>query len=156
MAERIVQEESLITVADAIRAKGSTTDALSFPDGFKTAIEAIQAGGGATVKTGSVTFNTAITSSHVFVDDAPDIFILFSANTTKPEHNAANGIWAIVQIKKIKIQFTFGHNNGNLKYYVPYNSELEDAQMGMYTNALFNGKLLATTYNWIAIYGATL
>ena len=46
MAERIVQEESLTTVADAIRAKGGTTDPLSFPDGFKTAIEAIQAGGG--------------------------------------------------------------------------------------------------------------
>lgn len=46
MAERIVQEESLTTVADAIRAKGGTTDALSFPTGFADAISAIQAGGG--------------------------------------------------------------------------------------------------------------
>ena len=46
MAERIVQEESLVAVADAIRAKGGTTDALSFPTGFADAIEAIQAGGG--------------------------------------------------------------------------------------------------------------
>ena len=46
MAERIVQEESLTTVADAIRAKGGTTDALSFPTGFADAISAIKAGGG--------------------------------------------------------------------------------------------------------------
>lgn len=46
MAERIVQEESLVAVADAIRAKGGTTDALSFPTGFADAISAIQTGGG--------------------------------------------------------------------------------------------------------------
>lgn len=44
MAERIVQEESLVAVADAIRAKGGTTDPLSFPTGFADAIAAIQAG----------------------------------------------------------------------------------------------------------------
>lgn len=46
MAGKIVQEESLTTVADAIRAKGGTTDALSFPTGFVDAISAIQVGGG--------------------------------------------------------------------------------------------------------------
>jgi hypothetical protein len=46
MAERIVQEESLVAVADAIRAKGGTTDPLSFPTGFADAIAAIQTGGG--------------------------------------------------------------------------------------------------------------
>lgn len=45
MAERIVQEESLISVADTIRAKGGTTEPLTFPAGFKTAIESIQTGG---------------------------------------------------------------------------------------------------------------
>ena len=33
-------------VADSIRTKGGTTDALVWPDGYKTAIEAIQTGGG--------------------------------------------------------------------------------------------------------------
>ena len=36
----------LTTVADAIRAKGGTTEALLFPDGMKTAIENIKTGGG--------------------------------------------------------------------------------------------------------------
>ena len=57
MAERIVQEESLVAVADAIRAKGGTSDALSFPTGFAEAISAIQAGGGGggAVTSGTVT-----------------------------------------------------------------------------------------------------
>ena len=39
-------DTDLTTVADAIRAKGGTTDPLSFPTGFADAISAIQAGGG--------------------------------------------------------------------------------------------------------------
>ena len=34
------------SVADSIRTKGGTTDALAWPDGYKTAIEEIQTGGG--------------------------------------------------------------------------------------------------------------
>ena len=33
------------SVADSIRTKGGTTDALAWPDGYKTAIEEIQTGG---------------------------------------------------------------------------------------------------------------
>ena len=36
----------MTSVADSIRTKGGTTDALAWPDGYKTAIEAIQTGGG--------------------------------------------------------------------------------------------------------------
>ena len=46
MAYRKVDDASLSSVADAIRSKGGTSDALVFPDGFVTAIHAIQAGGG--------------------------------------------------------------------------------------------------------------
>ena len=46
MAYRKVDDTSLASVADAIRSKGGTSDALVFPDGFVTAISAIQAGGG--------------------------------------------------------------------------------------------------------------
>ena len=45
MAFRIVNENSLIAVADAIRAKAGTSDALVFPDGFVAAVESIVAGG---------------------------------------------------------------------------------------------------------------
>lgn len=45
MAYRKVDESSLTTVADAIRAKGGTSGALAFPEGFAAAIGAIQTGG---------------------------------------------------------------------------------------------------------------
>ena len=46
MAKYFVEDASLTSVADAIRAKGGTSEALSFPDGFVSAVEGIQAGGG--------------------------------------------------------------------------------------------------------------
>lgn len=46
MAYRKVDDTSLASVADAIRSKGGTSDTLEFPDGFATAISAIQTGGG--------------------------------------------------------------------------------------------------------------
>ena len=46
MAYRKVDEASLTAVANSIRAKGGTTGALAFPDGFVSAVQAIQAGGG--------------------------------------------------------------------------------------------------------------
>ena len=44
MAYRKVNDNSLSSVADAIRSKGGTSDALVFPDGLVTAIQAIQTG----------------------------------------------------------------------------------------------------------------
>lgn len=46
MAYRKVDDTSLSSVADAIRSKGGTSETLVFPDGFVSAISAIQAGGG--------------------------------------------------------------------------------------------------------------
>lgn len=47
MAEYLTNTTDLTKVASAIREKGGTTDPLIYPDGFVTAIESIQAGGGA-------------------------------------------------------------------------------------------------------------
>lgn len=44
--EYLVNSDDLKAVADAIRTKGETSDALSFPDGFVDAVGAIQAGEG--------------------------------------------------------------------------------------------------------------
>ena len=51
MAYRKVNDNSLVSVADAIRSKGGTSDALVFPDGFVSAISAIQTGGGGSKET---------------------------------------------------------------------------------------------------------
>ena len=46
MSKLTVEDTSLVSVANAIRTKGGTTGALTFPDGFVSAIEGIQSGGG--------------------------------------------------------------------------------------------------------------
>lgn len=45
MAYREVNDNSLASVANAIRSKGGTSDALVFPDGFVSAVQAIATGG---------------------------------------------------------------------------------------------------------------
>ena len=46
MAEYLTNTTDLTAVADAIRAKGGTSDPLVYPDGFVTAIQSIETGGG--------------------------------------------------------------------------------------------------------------
>ena len=49
----------MTSVADSIRTKGGTTDALAWPDGYKTAIDSIPAGGGApNLQSKSVTYTS--------------------------------------------------------------------------------------------------
>ena len=60
---KVVDAEQLnadmTSVADSIRTKGGTTDALAWPDGYKTAIEAIQTGGSApSLQSKSVTYTS--------------------------------------------------------------------------------------------------
>ena len=45
MAEYLTNTTDLTKVASAIREKGGTSDQLIYPDGFVTAIQAIQTGG---------------------------------------------------------------------------------------------------------------
>ena len=58
MAEYLTKTEHLTAVADAIRAKGGTSDPLVYPDGFVSAIQAIPSGGGSAtpVAPGDITF----------------------------------------------------------------------------------------------------
>lgn len=86
MATRSVQESSLTSLAEAIRAKGGTSDTLAFPSGFVEAIEAIQTGGGGTENllfglpyaTGSFTAAEDITSTYT-ICTLPDS-VLIAAN----------------------------------------------------------------------------
>ena len=57
MAEYLTNTTDLTKVASAIREKGGTSDSLVYPDGFVTAIQAIQTGGGTTPGSpGDITF----------------------------------------------------------------------------------------------------
>lgn len=58
MSYRKVNDNSLASVADAIRSKGGTSGALVFPDGFVSAISAIQTGGGAPSRQAKLTITS--------------------------------------------------------------------------------------------------
>lgn len=72
MANYIATTEELTAVADAIRAKGGISDALTFPDGFVTAIGSIQTGGGSSGGTGSgfpvVHEDTLLYTNSIYLD----------------------------------------------------------------------------------------
>ena len=62
----------MTSVADSIRTKGGTTEALAWPDGYKTAIEAIQTGGSTpSLQSKSVTY-TANGTATITPDDGYD------------------------------------------------------------------------------------
>ena len=48
----------MTSVADSIRTKGGTTEALAWPDGYKTAIDSIPAGGAPSLQSKSVTYTS--------------------------------------------------------------------------------------------------
>lgn len=66
MAFRKVNDDSLATVAAAIRAKGGTSEPLAFPDGFVSAVDAIQAGVG------------SLDHSVTFKDDSGNVVAVYS------------------------------------------------------------------------------
>lgn len=73
MADYLVTSTELVSVADAIREKGGTTEQLAFPAGFVSAIESIQSGGGggANLQTKSVTY-TANGTATITPDEGYD------------------------------------------------------------------------------------
>lgn len=52
----VVDKESLVSVADAIREKGNTSESLEFPQGFVDGINAIESGGGESATPSNVVY----------------------------------------------------------------------------------------------------
>ena len=93
VVEYLATNTDLKKVADAIRAKGGTTEKLSFPDGFASGIQALAAGGGyfckqytalsgmATVtKLGDKYYKIVLDASYVYYGNIG--YIMFSAQGT--------------------------------------------------------------------------
>ena len=80
--EYAVNQADLISVADAIRAKGETAEALAFPDGFVTAIGEIQTG--------------------------YELNFTVVGGTTEPENPTENTIW--VSTDQAITGWVFSHN----------------------------------------------
>lgn len=90
MAKYLVNDTSLVAVADAIRTKGSTTERLEFPDGFVSAVEGISAGGGGQWTTEGIIARTE--PSGAIVTNATTLTNYLFANNTCITSFTANAI----------------------------------------------------------------
>lgn len=76
MAEYLTNTTDLTKVASAIREKGGTPDLLVYPDGFVTAIQAIQTGGGtSSSQTGVVDTSAAYRIIYTYFPDAVSVTV---------------------------------------------------------------------------------
>lgn len=86
MTDYVVQDTQLTSVADAIRAKGRTSDPLAFPDGFVDAVEAIPTGGwGGSVPAKEVNFRDY--DGTVVYAYTPAEFAALTAMPDNPDHS---------------------------------------------------------------------
>ena len=78
MAEYLTNTTDLTKVASAIREKGGTSDPLVYPDGFVTAIQAIQTGGSSTKDFyfGTTTLHDPLEYISVPGHDIPDVIVM--------------------------------------------------------------------------------
>ena len=98
------------SVADAIRAKAGTTDLLAWPDGFKTAVEGIQTGGGTTPSAPSdITFydyDGTIVTSWTLEE--------LATKTALPDYPSHEGLtcqgwnWSLADLKTINRKMNVG------------------------------------------------
>lgn len=81
----------MTAVADTIRAKAGTTEPLTWPDGFKAAIEAISGGiaGAVLLEHGEFTLaNDTATAYSVELNNVPDLFVCYAET---PETDTSAG-----------------------------------------------------------------
>lgn len=151
----IAPKSSIVSIADAIRTKTGGIDGYSI-EGIVSEITNMK---NVDVRQGSVTFSEN-TVSYTFVDDSPNIFILYCESEDKKIYNSSQYIWCMFQDNRIfnygnrqvKTSFIFGYNNGIYNYYAPYKTYYNT--IGSFHNSNFNGYLGAgVTYHWYAIYG---
>lgn len=78
-----VSDDDLTSVANAIRTKGGTSEGLSFPDGFVSAVQNIPTGGGSVLITKSITENGTYNASADNADGYSSVAVSVPQNFVK-------------------------------------------------------------------------
>ena len=175
MAEYLTNTTDLTKVAAAIREKGGTSDQLVYPDGFVTAIQAIQTGGsenlfGTYFETGSIIPASDITSDYTI--EFQINFMQAPGNSNTPYYNfflwcsippgftsvaTPNNSWAWVFYgrRKKNASFSYGQylsRSGSVSN-ATYLGEIGDDTSSSFTLYCTTSKKLVAgyVYNWIAL-----
>ena len=140
MAEYLTNTTDLTKVASAIREKGGTSDPLVYPDGFVTAIQAIQTGGGTTLGApGDITFydydGTTVTSWTLAE---------LATKTALPDYPSHNGLicqgwnWSLADLKttnrKINVGAMYITDDGKTRIYIRLEEGRTSPRLGVCPN----------------------
>ena len=140
MAEYLTNTTDLTKVASAIREKGGTSDPLVYPDGFVTAIKAIQTGGGTTPGApGDITFydyDGTIVTSWTLEE--------LAAKTALPDYPSHDGLtcqgwnWSLADLKttnrKINVGAMYITDDGKTRIYIRLEEGRTSPMLGVCPN----------------------
>ena len=140
MAEYLTNTTDLTKVASAIRAKGGTSDSLVYPDGFVTAIQAIQTGGGTTPGSpGDITFydyDGTIFTSWTLEE--------LATKTALPDYPSHEGLtcqgwnWSLADLKttnrKINVGAIYITDDGKTRIYIRLEEGRTSPMLGVCPN----------------------
>ena len=139
MAEYLTNTADLTKVASAIREKGGTYDPLVYPDGFVTAIQAIQAGGSAPGAPGDITFydyDGTIVTSWTLEE--------LATKTTLPDYPSHNGLicqgwnWSLADLKttnrKMNVGAMYITDDGKTRIYIRLEEGRTSPMLGVCPN----------------------
>ena len=140
MAEYLTNTTDLTKVASAIREKGGTSDQLVYPDGFVTAIQAIQTGGGTTPGApGDITFydyDGTIVTSWTLEE--------LAAKTALPDYPSHDGLtcqgwnWSLADLKttnrKMNVGAMYITDDGKTRIYIRLEEGRTSPMLGVCPN----------------------
>ena len=140
MAEYLTNTTDLTKVASAIREKGGTSDPLVYPDGFVTAIQAIQTGGGTKPGAdGDITFydyDGTIVTSWTLEE--------LAAKTALPDYPSHEGLtcqgwnWSLADLKttnrKINVGAMYITDDGKTRIYIRLEEGRTSPMLGVCPN----------------------
>ena len=140
MAEYLTNTTDLTKVASAIREKGGTSDPLVYPDGFVTAIQAIQTGGSSTPGTpGDITFydyDGTIVTSWTLAE--------LATKTALPDYPSHNGLicqgwnWSLADLKtanrKMNVGAMYVTDDGKTRIYIHFEEGRTSPVLGVCPN----------------------
>jgi hypothetical protein len=140
MAEYLTNTTDLTAVADAIRAKGGTSDPLVYPDGFVTAIGNIQTGGSPTPGApGDITFydyDGTIVTSWTLAE--------LATKTALPDYPSHNGLicqgwnWSLADLKttnrKMNVGAMYITDDGKTRIYIRLEEGRTSPMLGICPN----------------------
>ena len=140
MAELLTNTTDLTKVASAIREKGGTSDSLVYPDGFVTAIQAIQTGGGPTQGApGDITFydyDGTIVTSWTLAE--------LATKTALPDYPSHEGLtcqgwnWTLADLKttnrKMNVGAMYITDDGKTRIYIRLEEGRTSPMLGVCPN----------------------